>query len=458
MGTSCCTKRSKDSMLITMDNKFTNSNQLNNYMDTGHNPISFKNFKENDGYISKGNSFDIINNDLLFKYHKEFSHNKEYKEYYKEDQKLHNEKKKIKNQKTVKKLEYPICYIEKKLIGSGSSGTIIKAFDKRNNLTFAVKKIFLGNLNEEEIKIVENEAKIISEIDHKNIVKSYGSKKKTEILEIYFEYIENQSLKDLLKKHKRISEKKTSKYIKQILQALDYLHSKELIHRDIKSENILLNNNNEIKLSDFGSVTNSERENLSVVGTAGFIAPEVLDGKNGHGRSADIWSLGCTVFELLTGNSPFYKSKNLYESAKSILDFSDEYFFFEGKKFGVLAKDFIKCCIKKNPKLRHNSYELLNHPFVKSNENIFYNLSSEEFGVESILKDKKSEGNKFEIKTLNEVSSLYSINNQFNKNKISKRTSNQKEELESNSNTKENIKIEENHHGYLVTLETEYIN
>ena len=459
MGTSCCTKRTKNSIISSMDNKFLKNDNLNDNIGLSNNPISFKNFKENNGFISKGNSFDIVNNELLFRYHKEFSHHKEYKNYYKEDQKLHYKNMKNKNQKTVKNLKHSISFIEMKLLGSGSSGTIIKAFDKKNNLILAVKKIFLGNLNDEEIKLVEKEANILFEIVHKNIVKFYGSKRKKDILEIYFEYVENQSLRDLLKKKKKLSESKTSKYLKQILQALDYLHSKELIHRDIKAENILLNRNSEIKLSDFGSATNSKNENFSVVGTVGFIAPEVLENKNGYGRYADIWSLGCTVFELLTGNSPF-KGTNIYKSTKIILDFDDEYLFLESEKIGVLAKDFIKCCIKKNPKLRHNSFELLNHPFLKHYDNVFYNHTTKEYKDESILRDKTScDLNKFKIKTLNEVCSLYSINSPYiKKDKMSKKNSEKINEIIDKKKNK-NLKVENNNnHGYLITLESEYIN
>lgn len=94
-------------------------------------------------------------------------------------------------------------------------------------------------------------------------------------------------------------------YLRQIVEGLEYLHCKDLIHRDIKGDNILVKSNGTVKIGDIGSTRKIQSEKVkSFVGTGCWMAPEVIKGVN-YDQSADIWSLGCTVFEMLTGKPPF---------------------------------------------------------------------------------------------------------------------------------------------------------
>ncbi len=134
------------------------------------------------------------------------------------------------------------------------------------------------------------------------------------------------------------------------------------MHRDIKCANILLSKEGVIKLTDLGCAKDMESFQKSVIGTASYIAPEVLLRKK-YERFVDIWSLGCTVFELLTGERPF-KGKTIFIVARKIIEFEDDYEFLENKGLSCTAKDFLMCCIKKNPNERLNSSFLMKHPFV----------------------------------------------------------------------------------------------
>lgn len=134
------------------------------------------------------------------------------------------------------------------------------------------------------------------------------------------------------------------------------------MHRDIKCANILLSKKREIKLTDLGCAKDMESFKKSVIGTASYIAPEVLL-REKYERFVDIWSLGCMVFELLTGERPF-KGKSIFVVARKIIDFDDNYEFLEEHELSPMAVDFVKCCIKRDQRGRYNSKYLLKHPFV----------------------------------------------------------------------------------------------
>ena len=121
------------------------------------------------------------------------------------------------------------------------------------------------------------------------------------------EYVENGSLDALIKKFGKFPEPLVATYVQQVLLGLDYLHSQGVIHRDIKGGNILTTKDGIVKLADFGVATNlteSEKSN-SVVGTPYWMAPEVIEISGQITSACDIWSLGCTVIELLTTNPPY---------------------------------------------------------------------------------------------------------------------------------------------------------
>jgi polo-like kinase 1 len=115
-------------------------------------------------------------------------------------------------------------------------------------------------------------------------------------------------MNELLKRRKRLHELEVQCYTVQIINALKYLHSHRIIHRDLKLGNLFLNDKMEIKLGDFGLATKLDfdgEKKRTICGTPNYIAPEVLEGRNGHSYEVDIWSLGVIIYTLIIGKPPF---------------------------------------------------------------------------------------------------------------------------------------------------------
>jgi cell division control protein CDC15 len=153
------------------------------------------------------------------------------------------------------------------------------------------------------------EVDLLKKLDHPNIVKYVDTVQRSHQLCIALEYVEGGSLENLIKRYGCLTETLVAIYVKQVLLGLDYLHNQGVIHRDIKGANILTTKNGVVKLADFGvatKLTDTERSN-SFAGTPYWMAPEVIE-MSGHITSAcDIWSLGCTVYELLKGTPPHFE-------------------------------------------------------------------------------------------------------------------------------------------------------
>ena len=195
---------------------------------------------------------------------------------------------------------------EDKLLGSGSFGTVTLGYDVNNLRIMAVKRVYIGAASEKSsaLKEIKEESKLLSELQHKNIVTYFGSERENEFLKIYMEFVEGGSIASLLKTYGPFQEQVAARYSKQILQGLEYLHYHNVVHRDIKGANVLITRNGIVKLSDFGSAKRICSYEQSMIGTMAWMAPEVIEGK-GYNWFADIWSFGCTVYEMLTGNPPF---------------------------------------------------------------------------------------------------------------------------------------------------------
>jgi serine/threonine protein kinase len=208
----------------------------------------------------------------------------------------------------------------------------------------AVKRLGLDGLKEEEISQLMREVDLVKRLSHPSIVKYEGMARDENTLSIVLEcvrpfissclpacpllrillfftwhiltaahhvctcrYAENGSLGQTLKAFGKLNEKLVASYVFKILEGLDYLHRSDVVHCDLKAANILTTKTGNVKLSDFGVSLNlraMEREIKDVAGTPNWMAPEVIELK-GASTKSDIWSLGCTVIELLTGRPPY---------------------------------------------------------------------------------------------------------------------------------------------------------
>ncbi|NXX46260.1 PAK1 kinase, partial [Tricholaema leucomelas] len=172
----------------------------------------------------------------------------------------------------------------------------------------AIKKINLHQQRRKEL--ILNEIQIMRENHHANIVNYLDSYLVNNELWLAMEYLDGGSLFDVVTVV-CMDEGHIAAVCRECLQALHFLHSNQLIHRDIKSDNILLRMNGSVKLADFGlCVQHKHSKRNTMVGTSYWIAPEVLAQKP-YGPKADVWSLGITAVEMLEGEPPYYKESPL---------------------------------------------------------------------------------------------------------------------------------------------------
>lgn len=187
-------------------------------------------------------------------------------------------------------------------------------------------------------------------------------------LNIVLEYIENGSLAGIVKKFNPFEEGLVSVFIEQVLQGLKYLHAQGLVHRDIKGANLLTTKDGTVKLADFGvamKLTESIKS-MSIVGTPYWMAPEIVEQSGRCTTSCDIWSVGCTVIELLTGKPPYFELEPMSALYRIV---QDEYPPIPSTVSPVL-KDFLIKCFQKEPFFRLSAVELLKHPWFRKADEI----------------------------------------------------------------------------------------
>ena len=194
-------------------------------------------------------------------------------------------------------------------IGKGGYGLVYRGMNVTTGMTVAVKRVQLAGVKEAELESILMEIKLLEALSHPNIVKYLDSVQSADYLCIILEFVENGALSSLLSKFGGVfPEPLVAHYIAQVLMGLQYLHQQGVIHRDIKGANILSTKEGNIKLADFGVATTltDSRKSDSVVGTPYWMAPEIIEMSGQQSSACDIWSVGCTVLELLTGKPPYF--------------------------------------------------------------------------------------------------------------------------------------------------------
>ncbi|XP_070587405.1 mitogen-activated protein kinase kinase kinase 19 isoform X1 [Erythrolamprus reginae] len=208
-----------------------------------------------------------------------------------------------------------ILWTKGEILGKGAYGTVSCGLTSQGQL-IAVKQVALNACdqagNKKEFQKLQEEVEILKNLTHINIVGYLGTSLEDNIVSIFMEFVPGGSISSIIRRFGPLSEMILCKYTKQIVQGVAYLHENCVVHRDIKGNNVMLMPNGIIKLIDFGcakrlicgSLTNPHSEPLkSVHGTPYWMAPEVMN-ESGYGRKSDIWSIGCTVFEMATGKPP----------------------------------------------------------------------------------------------------------------------------------------------------------
>ncbi|KAK4261942.1 hypothetical protein QN277_004873 [Acacia crassicarpa] len=251
-------------------------------------------------------------------------------------------------------------------IGKGAYGRVYKGLDLENGDFVAIKQVSLENIAQEDLNIIMQEIDLLKNLNHKNIVKYLGSLKTKTHLHIILEYVENGSLANIIKPNKfgPFPESLVAVYIAQVLEGLVYLHEQGVIHRDIKGANILTTKEGLVKLADFGvatKLTEADVNTHSVVGTPYWMAPEVIE-MSGVCAASDIWSVGCTVIELLTCVPPYYDLQPMPALFRIVQDEHPPI----PDSLSPDITDFLRQCFKKDARQRPDANALLSHPWIQN--------------------------------------------------------------------------------------------
>ncbi|XP_006499573.1 serine/threonine-protein kinase PAK 5 isoform X3 [Mus musculus] len=247
-------------------------------------------------------------------------------------------------------------------IGEGSTGIVCIATEKHTGKQVAVKKMDLRKQQRRELLF--NEVVIMRDYHHDNVVDMYNSYLVGDELWVVMEFLEGGALTDIVT-HTRMNEEQIATVCLSVLKALSYLHNQGVIHRDIKSDSILLTSDGRIKLSDFGFCAQVSKEvpkRKSLVGTPYWMAPEVIS-RLPYGTEVDIWSLGIMVIEMIDGEPPYFNEPPL-QAMRRIRD-SLPPRVKDLHKVSSMLRGFLDLMLVREPSQRATAQELLGHPFLK---------------------------------------------------------------------------------------------
>lgn len=257
-----------------------------------------------------------------------------------------------------------------KKIGAGSYGNVYTAMSRETGEIFAVKESVVMKDGAEEQRYydkLEYELSICQSLRHPNIVSYLGHDWVDHNLYIRLEYVAGGCMAKILKEFGKLPESRLSKASLGLFRGLDHLHTRSppVVHRDIKAANLLVSLNFDVKLADFGvSRQNSNTKSLTMVGSIPWMAPEVIQQQDGHGRKADIWSAGCTMIEMATGEKPW--GDDAFDNimfALSRISMSDATPPIAGD-VSPECHDFIAQCVQRCPESRPWCCEVLEHTFL----------------------------------------------------------------------------------------------
>ena len=324
-------------------------------------------------------------------------------------------------QKPISKInKYIKDYKIKDRIGVGSYGIVYKVTKKNNDKQIYVLKQIPFNLkvdiNNETLIEAKNEALILSKLKHKYIVKYYDSFQDNNNLNIVMEYCEygdlDSYIKNLKKNNKHLSENQIWKFFIEICTGLSYMHNKKILHRDMKSSNIFLTKNLDIKIGDLG-VAKALKNTLhahTFIGTPYYLSPEICEEKP-YNEKSDVWALGCILYELINLKHPFNASNQAalflkilngkYENFSNIYKYSDE-----------LLK-FIDLLLEKDLNKRPSMKDIIFNPIFKNKAKLLglNDYISDSESINELENEKKNR-----IKKISYISSSAASKNKKNNN------------------------------------------
>ncbi|KAL5266117.1 hypothetical protein ACHWQZ_G006686 [Mnemiopsis leidyi] len=270
---------------------------------------------------------------------------------------------------------------DKHILGRGTYGVVYSAIDKLTKRKIAVKEITIQDGDDSQIQYLVEEIALHQRLKNKNIVSYLGCEREGVTVRIFMEQVPGGSLSKLVRDiwgPLKGQEPVMSHYTRQIIEGLVYLHKQNIVHRDIKPDNILIDMyRGTLKISDFGTSKRIQglcQKMVNLKGTPQFMAPEVIRaGSRGYGPPADIWSLGCSVLEMATGKTPHHELRSEYQVYYKI-----------GKCISPALPDdvsqelvdFLKSCFIPDEEKRPTAQQLLESTFIEKHRKHYLRSAS----------------------------------------------------------------------------------
>ena len=250
--------------------------------------------------------------------------------------------------------------VEKK-IGEGAGGKVYLASNKDTSAKVAIKEINMKLLKKKDMLLME--IKVMKELNHKNLINYIESYFENDILWVVMEYLAGGALTNVVE-NVAMSEAMIATVCREVLEGINYLHMNGILHRDIKSDNILLGMDGSVKIIDFGFCADLHENDTrqTVVGTPYWMAPEVIDRYARYGKKVDIWSLGIMALEMKDGEPPYMDADPL--KALCLIASNNKPPITSWESLSSEFQGFLSDCLERNVEQRATAAKLLDHPFL----------------------------------------------------------------------------------------------
>ena len=280
-------------------------------------------------------------------------------------------------------------YIIKKTIGTGTFSTVKLGVHRITQKKVAVKILDKNKIeSKDDLERIIREMQILTEMDHQNVIKIFKIYEEEDNFSIIMEYCEGGELFNYIVKKQRLSEDETCFFFYQIINGIEYIHSKGIAHRDLKPENLLIGKNQILKIIDFGlsNFYDGQKRLETPCGSPCYASPEMVKGKKYDGFNIDIWAIGVILFAMLCGYLPFEDDENdndilFSQIIKNKIDYPSF--------LSELSLDMLKKILVSDPLKRITVDEIKKHDFYLKGEKIY----NERFKkVEEVINKEKNIG------------------------------------------------------------------
>ncbi|GAX25830.1 polo-like kinase 1 [Fistulifera solaris] len=259
-------------------------------------------------------------------------------------------------------------YLRGRMLGKGGFAKVYLCTAMDTGKQYAVKVVAKSNLVKARARQkLQTEIKIHRTLKHRHICQYKHYFEDRSNCYILLELCHNQSLNEMIKRRKRLTEPEAAYFLNHLLDSVKFMHDNSVIHRDLKLGNLFLDRDMELKVGDFGLATRVEdgdEKRKTICGTPNYIAPEIIQGdksKRGHSFEVDVWSIGVILYTMLVGKPP-YEAKDVKATYQRIL--ANEYSFPGALELSERVKDLIRCILQSDPKDRPSLETIMAHPFL----------------------------------------------------------------------------------------------